>query len=101
MSQAARIAARFGVPHIATGALLRSHVERGTPLGRAVRVSIEAGRLVPDRVVRDTVREAMADAKAAGVGYVLDGHPRPGPRGVPDRGRAGHDRPPRAAPARR
>ncbi|MEV6929535.1 adenylate kinase [Dactylosporangium sp. NPDC051485] len=75
-TQAARIAARFGAPHIAMGALLRSHVERGTPLGRAVRASLDAGRPVPDRVVRDMVREALADAKAAGVGYVLDGYPR-------------------------
>ncbi|MEU7875205.1 adenylate kinase [Dactylosporangium sp. NPDC049140] len=75
-TQAARIAAHFGVLHIATGNLLRSHVQRGTPLGRAVRASMDAGALVPDRIVRDIVSEAMAGAKAAGVGYVLDGYPR-------------------------
>ncbi|GAA4254455.1 adenylate kinase [Dactylosporangium darangshiense] len=75
-TQAARIAARFGVPHIATGDLLRGHVRQGTPLGRAARASMDAGALVPDRIVRDMVGEAMAHAKAAGVGYVLDGYPR-------------------------
>jgi adenylate kinase len=75
-TQAARIAAHFGVPHIATGDLLRDHVRRGTPLGKAVRASMDAGALVPDPIVRDMVGDALADAKAAGVGYVLDGYPR-------------------------
>ena len=75
-TQGALIAAHFGIPHIATGDLLRDHVARRTSLGLAVRAYLDRGELVPDQVVLDMVREAMAAAKAAGGGYVLDGIPR-------------------------
>src|ERR1700733_3002876 len=60
-TQGALIAAHFDIPHIATGELLRDHVER---------------RTAPGQVVLDMVREAMVAAKAAGGGFVLDGIPR-------------------------
>jgi adenylate kinase len=75
-TQGAVIAAHFDVPHIATGDLLREHVARHTPLGRAVRDRLDRGELVPDDVVLDIVREALIAAKAGGRGYVLDGMPR-------------------------
>ncbi|MFF5228090.1 adenylate kinase [Dactylosporangium sp. NPDC000521] len=75
-TQGARLAAHFGVPHLATGDLLRRHVACGTSLGRAVRVHLDRGELVPDGVMQDLVRSALADATAAGGGYVLDGYPR-------------------------
>jgi adenylate kinase len=75
-TQSALIAARFGIPHIATGDLLRDHVARRTGLGLAVQEYLDHGELVPDQVVLDMVREAMVAAKAAGGGYVLDGIPR-------------------------
>jgi adenylate kinase len=75
-TQGALIAARFGIPHIATGELLRDHVARQTPLGVAVREYLDRGELVPDKVVLDMVREALVAAKAAGGGFVLDGIPR-------------------------
>jgi len=72
----ALIATHFGIPHIATGDLLRDHVARGTELGRAVRRHLDRGELVPDEIVLNMVRESIAAAKAAGGGYVLDGLPR-------------------------
>jgi len=75
-TQGALIAAHFGIPHIATGELLRDHVTRRTSLGLAVQEYLDRGELVPDQVVLDMVREAVAAAKAAGGGYVLDGIPR-------------------------
>src|SRR5262252_1289466 len=75
-TQSALIAAHFGIPHIATGELLRDHVARRTELGLAVQEYLDRGELVPDQVVLDMVREAMVEAKAAGGGYVLDGIPR-------------------------
>jgi adenylate kinase len=75
-TQGAVIAAHFGIPHIATGDLLRDHVARQTDLGRAVKQHLDRGGLVPDEVVLDMVREAVVAAKAAGGGYVLDGVPR-------------------------
>jgi adenylate kinase len=75
-TQSALIAAHFGIPHIATGELLRDHVARRTALGLAVQEYLDRGELVPDQVVLDIVREALVAAKAAGGGYVLDGIPR-------------------------
>ena len=75
-TQGALIATHFGIPHIATGDLLREHVARGTKLGRAVRDHLARGELVPDEIVLEMVRKAFDEAKADGGGYVLDGMPR-------------------------
>jgi adenylate kinase len=75
-TQGELIAAHFGIPHIATGELLRDHVARQTELGQEVQAYLDRGELVPDRTVLGMLREAMAAAKAAGGGYVLDGIPR-------------------------
>lgn len=75
-TQGVLIATHFGIPHIATGDLLRDHVARQTELGRAVQHHLDRGDLVPDQIVLDMVREAVVAAKAASGGYVLDGIPR-------------------------
>jgi adenylate kinase len=75
-TQGALIAAHFGIPHIATGELLRDQVARQTDLGRAVQQHLERGELVPDEIVLDMVRQALVAAAAVGGGYVLDGIPR-------------------------
>jgi adenylate kinase len=75
-TQGELIAAHFGIPHIATGELLRDHVARRTELGLAVQEYLDRGELVPDQIVLDMVRDALIAAKAAGSGYVLDGIPR-------------------------
>jgi len=73
-TQGVVIAEHFGIPHIATGDLLRDHVARGTELGRSVRASLDRGELVPDEVVLGMVRTALEELQ--GDGYVLDGVPR-------------------------
>ena len=73
-TQGVVIASHFGVPHIATGDLLRDHVTRGTELGRTVQQFLDRGELVPDEIVLEMVREAFEAAQ--GGGYVLDGLPR-------------------------
>jgi adenylate kinase len=75
-TQGELIAAHFGIPHIATGELLRDHVARRTGLGLAVQGYLDRGEFVPDQIVLDMVREALIAAKAGGGGYVLDGIPR-------------------------
>jgi adenylate kinase len=75
-TQGALIASHFGIPHIATGELLRDHVARQTELGRAIQHHLSRGDLVPDEVVLDMLREEFVAVKAAGGGYVLDGVPR-------------------------
>jgi len=74
-TQAVRIAARYGIPHISTGDMLREEMKSGTPLGQQAKAYIEAGELVPDDVIIGMVRERISrpDAKD---GFLLDGFPR-------------------------
>ena len=47
-TQAKRIAAEYGLPHIATGDILRRAIAEGTPLGLKVKPIYDSGGLVPD-----------------------------------------------------
>ena len=71
-TQGERLARALGVEHISSGALLREAVAAGTPLGNEVQEEMAAGRLVPDALVSEAVRPALARRD----GYVLDGFPR-------------------------
>jgi len=75
-TQGGLIAEHFGVPHVATGDLLRAHVAGETDLGRQVKGFLDKGELVPDGIVLDMVRGALQAAKNDSGGYVLDGLPR-------------------------
>ena len=74
-TQAARVACRFGCPHIATGDIFRANVAEGTELGRAAQEYMDRGDLVPDDVVIAMVMERLAESDCA-AGFVLDGFPR-------------------------
>ncbi|MFI5288004.1 MAG: adenylate kinase [Polyangia bacterium] len=74
-TQAQRLAARFGIPQISTGDMLRAARREGTPLGKKAESFMNAGQLVPDEVVVGLVEERLGkdDAK---LGFILDGFPR-------------------------
>jgi adenylate kinase len=74
-TQAHRLAARFGIPQLSTGDILRKAVADGTPLGKQAKGLMDAGKLVPDELVNGIVEEALQD-KAAQRGFLLDGFPR-------------------------
>ena len=74
-TQATRLASRFGIPHISSGDLLRTHVARRTALGEAIRAALERGDLVPDAIILEVIGEALS-ATSAAAGYLLDGFPR-------------------------
>jgi len=74
-TQGARIAERYGVPHISTGELLRAHVDLGTETGRAARASMERGDLVPDLLIAAVILGRLAESDPSR-GFVLDGFPR-------------------------
>ncbi|CAA9246020.1 MAG: Adenylate kinase [uncultured Corynebacteriales bacterium] len=74
-TQAELIATRFGITHISSGDLLRTHVNEGTAIGRQAKEYLARGDLVPDAVVMDMLRKPTVAATASG-GYVLDGFPR-------------------------
>jgi adenylate kinase len=74
-TQAARLAAYFGLLHVATGDLFRQNLREGTPLGLEARRYMDQGLLVPDSVTVAMV-EARIDQPDAQAGFVLDGFPR-------------------------
>jgi adenylate kinase len=71
-TQAMRIAAAHGVPHVSTGDILRAAVAEGTDLGLRVAPILERGDLVPDGLMVELIRERLAGED----GFVLDGFPR-------------------------
>jgi len=74
-TQAPILAARLGVPVLASGELLRAAVSAGTALGRAADRYMSRGQLVPDDTIVDIFLERLAAPDAA-KGAVLDGFPR-------------------------
>jgi len=74
-TQAKRIAADYGVPHISTGDMFRAAIAAQTELGRQVEPLLASGKLVPDGITIALIRERLAQPDAA-EGFVLDGYPR-------------------------
>jgi adenylate kinases len=67
--------ADFGIPQISTGDILRDNIARGTDLGKAAKVLMDKGQLVPDDLVNDMVGARLAQPDVSR-GYILDGYPR-------------------------
>lgn len=78
-TQAARLAAAVGVPHISTGEMLRAAAAGGTLLGSQVRSILDSGGLVPDLVMEGVVAGRLRGSDC-GNGFVLDGYPRTVPQ---------------------
>jgi adenylate kinase len=74
-TQAKRIAAEFGIPHIASGEILRSEMAAGTELGRRVKDVYDRGDLVSDDLMIELIRNRLSQADTE-AGFVLDGFPR-------------------------
>lgn len=74
-TQAARIAAAWGIPHISTGEMLRAAVRSGSELGQRVQKVIEAGQLVSDELIAEVVAGRLGESDAR-AGFLLDGFPR-------------------------
>lgn len=74
-TQATRIAAKYGIVHISTGDIFRANIKNGTEIGKLAKSYIDAGKLVPDSVTCDIVKDRLTwdDVKN---GYLLDGFPR-------------------------
>ncbi len=78
-TQAERVAATTGTPHVSTGAILRAEVARGSELGREAKPFMASGALVPDDLMVRIIESRLAEPDAAG-GVILDGFPRTVPQ---------------------
>jgi adenylate kinase len=74
-TQAKDLAAKWGIPQISTGDLLRTNRDHGTPLGMKAKQIMDEGKLVPDDLVNEMVAERLKQPDTAN-GYILDGYPR-------------------------
>jgi adenylate kinase len=74
-TQAATLIDRFNIPQISTGDIIRAAIHNKTPLGQQAIAFAEAGKLVPDELVNELVRERLEQPDCA-TGFLLDGYPR-------------------------
>lgn len=74
-TQAERLREDFGLPHIATGDMLRAQVAERTELGLAAKQYMDRGELVPDDVIIGMIEERISQDDARD-GFLLDGFPR-------------------------
>ena len=74
-TQAKRLAATHGVPHISTGDMLREAIAEGTELGRKAAPVVASGGLVSDDLMVGIIEDRLARADAR-KGFILDGFPR-------------------------
>jgi adenylate kinase len=74
-TQAASVARKLGLAHIATGDLFRQALEEGTELGLKAKSYMEKGVLVPDQITIDMVLGRLGAPDSRG-GAVFDGFPR-------------------------
>jgi adenylate kinase len=74
-TQAQFLMAKYNIPQISTGDMLRAAIKAGTPLGKQAKAVMDAGQLVSDDLIIGLVKERIAqdDCKA---GFLLDGFPR-------------------------
>jgi adenylate kinase len=74
-TQARQLSLKYSIPHISTGDILREAVKNRTELGLKAKSFLDKGKLVPDEVIIDVVKERLSrdDCKR---GFILDGFPR-------------------------
>jgi adenylate kinase len=71
--------AHFGIPHIATGDMLRAEIAAQTELGRQAQPILAAGKYVSDDIMIGIVRSRLIQPDCAR-GFIMDGFPRTVPQ---------------------
>ena len=74
-TQSAILCNKLSIPTISTGAILRTAVANGTPVGLRAKEYMDAGELVPDDIIIGVIDERLTSADCKN-GYILDGVPR-------------------------
>lgn len=74
-TQAERLAAGRGIPHISTGDIFRANIKNETELGLKVKDILASGGYVTDEITNEIVKNRLAEDDAK-VGFLLDGYPR-------------------------
>lgn len=72
---ASMISTKLCIPHISTGQIFRDNIAAGTDLGKTVEKYIKEGKLVPDEVTMNVVKERLERPDCKN-GFIFDGFPR-------------------------
>jgi adenylate kinase len=80
-TQANMLRSHFGIPHIATGDMLRAEIQAGTPLGRQAQPILAAGQYVSDEIMIAMIRKRLQEPDCKR-GSIIDGFPRTIPQAV-------------------
>ena len=80
-TQAAVLAAKFGIVQLSTGEMLRAAVKAETPIGRKAKAVMDGGKLVSDDIVIGIIRECISQVHCK-AGFILDGFPRTLPQAL-------------------
>ena len=74
-TQANMLRSHFGIPHIATGDMLRAEIAAGTPLGRQAQPILAAGHYVSDEIMIAMIANRLRQPDSRR-GFIIDGFPR-------------------------
>lgn len=74
-TQATRLVAKYGIPQLSTGDMLRAAVAAKTTIGLKAKEVMDAGGLVSDEIVVGIIRDRIGEEDAQ-KGFILDGFPR-------------------------
>jgi adenylate kinase len=74
-TQAKIISSKLHIPHISTGDILRTAINKKTDLGLKAKVLMDEGELVPDEIMVELVRNVLKGDQCKN-GFILDGFPR-------------------------
>lgn len=74
-TQAQQLVAKYHIPQLATGDILRAAVREQTELGKKAKKYMDQGLLVPDTLIIDLIGERLQQADCQN-GWILDGFPR-------------------------
>ena len=77
-TQATHIKEKYGLLHLSTGEMLRHEIASKTALGLEVENFVINGQLVPDELVTEVLKKALAEKLSQGNGFIFDGFPRNG-----------------------
>ncbi|GBU10706.1 adenylate kinase [Erysipelotrichaceae bacterium] len=74
-TQAEQLAKTYSIPHISTGDIFRQHMSEKTELGKLLESFVNEGKLVPNDVTLEIIKERLAQDDCAN-GFLFDGYPR-------------------------
>jgi adenylate kinase len=80
-TQATMLRKRFGIPHIATGDMLRAEIQAGTELGRKAQPILAEGKYVSDDIMIGIIGNRLSQPDCE-PGFIIDGFPRTVPQAV-------------------